>query len=200
VLTRSLRHDRLVVLAWADRLARRRFGPVLLAVLFALISLPVVMLEVPGYDPATFTGSPGSPRLSLLDPAVLLASIGAVLAAAFVASAVVTALARGYATLGAVCVIPIAWMTAIFALPVLPALLGLPYGTAMVCIDACNLQITRAATGFQAFVQGFWLSPMFAPLTLVSLAVGAVIWGRIVRRAALRKDLVEPRLPPFGRI
>ena len=66
-----------MMLAWVRPFAGWRHAPVLLAAILAICSIPVVILDVPGFDPALFTHSYDAPRMSLLDPAVLSASSGA---------------------------------------------------------------------------------------------------------------------------
>ncbi len=158
---------------------RRPLGPYVLAVLLALLSLPVVLLDVKAWA-APYTDYRDLP-LPPTDPGAISAALLAVVLAAIAGSLVGLRFVRSNAVGGWVVTVVVAWFTAILVLPVGPTLAGLPYHTAQVCIDGCRAWITSPGIGAEALALGWWLSPFYAPWTLLALAVGAAIWAWIVR-------------------
>jgi hypothetical protein len=170
----------------------RDLYPLLLAVLFALLSLPLVAmsLDAAEYGPASGYGVhpvaiPGD------DLGRWSAAFGAVLAASLVGGAIGARWVRAHAILGALSTTLIAWIAGIAALPVMPALLHQNragyMGFVEICLDSCGSAIhTDDALNGVRELYLFWLGPLAAPVPFVALVVGVVCWTFAVRRWSRR--------------
>jgi hypothetical protein len=160
----------------------RPFGPYLLAVVFAILAVPVAMIDIEAFDPRVrvdFDTVPLAPN----DRSVIVATLGALIPAALIASAVSLPIVRRSWLVGAGAAIVVAWVVGVVLIPVGPTLADLPYATARLCLDGCSIQIVAPGSGVKALAQGFWISPLFAKLTAVTLVVGASCWAWLVRRS-----------------
>jgi hypothetical protein len=115
------------VLRGLVRIVRLPAGPILLALLFGLLALPSALL-IRTYDMSNPEDFISGRTLDPLSPAVLLAALGALLAAVCVAAPIGGLVVRRHLILGGLVTILVAWIAAIVALPVLPSLVGLSYG------------------------------------------------------------------------
>ena len=178
---------------WLERLidvVRGPVGPYVTAVVFALVALPVVLLDVEVYAKQFTTYQ--DVRLPPTDPSVLTASLLAVLLAGVVGSIVGVPFARRRAGIGWGATLVTAWLTGIVALPVGPTIAGLPYATARVCFDGCRAGLVAPGVGIPDPPVGVLLSPIFAPWTLAALAVGAGLWAWLVNQAAHPAPVAPP--------
>ena len=176
------------VLVTLTAIASLPAGSVLLAMLFGLIALPAVMFGVTGYDVS------GRDEIAFppLAPAVVFASIGAVLASVLVAAPIGAFLVRRQVVVGALTTIPLAWLVGILTLPVLPSLLGYSYGAVRICFSSCYAWMAGLGGGVEVLttdarpsgVLAVAISPFYGPLPLLALVIGVSLWAPIVRRAA----------------
>ncbi len=170
---------------WLERLVdlvRGPVGPYVSAELLALLSLPVVLLNVKAFA-TKYTDYQDLP-LAPTDPSVVSAGLLAVLLAGILASVVGVPVARRHAFVGWLVTVLVAWATAIITIPFGPTIAGLPYATAQVCFDGCMAWIVAPGTGLGALAYGWWMSPLYAPLTFVTLLAGAGLWAFLVHSAA----------------
>lgn len=173
------------------RIASLPAGATILACLFGLIALPTAIFGVPGYDMSLQrTWGMDAVALSPFSPAVLSASVGAVVASLLVApfGAVIV---RRHLVTGALVTLTVAWFLGIFALPVAPSLLGFRYGAVNFCLDSCYPQIVGMNGGIEAFITdhkpdpfALFFSAFYGFPPLVSLVIGVSVWAAIVRRAS----------------
>jgi hypothetical protein len=154
--------------------------PALVALLLAACSLPVVAL--------TLGATPGdavvpTDRLGSFDPARWAAAAGAVLLSALVAGATCASTVKRHAKAGAWLTFLVALLVAIPALPLMPAILGQSVGAGFVCVGACSDMTSTTNLGHGLVSDlAFPLAPLLEPVPVVTLAVGVVIWTRLVRR------------------
>jgi hypothetical protein len=146
--------------------------PILLALVFAMVSWPVVALSLA--------------RPSEGGPGLWVGTLGAVAAAALVASTIGAPLVRANALRGSLWTILIAWVVAIATLPMLPIVLGWndagSLGFGQVCIDGCMPAITtESMTSGLAEIPWCWLSPLVAPVSFGVLVLGVALWTNLVR-------------------
>jgi hypothetical protein len=168
--------------AWgAGMTAERRYGPILLALAFGLVTLPVVAASLHLFNPAQPLWS-DSEFLPLDDDRRWSTAMSGVLVAAAVAGAIGSAAVRMHAKAGAVFTFLIALIVGIAALPILPAILGERVGAVLFCLDGCNAIITsnEPATGLRAVLAFGW-APLFEPVVVGVLAIGVAIWSWVVR-------------------
>lgn len=162
--------------------ARRHVGPTSVALLLALVSLPLVALTlpvvVPPPDPSTL--APAAPPL---DPSRWLAAIGSVVAGALVGGSVGGWLVRRNGVVGTLAAIVLAWHVGLFALPVLPAASGLEFRAGSYCVDFCHIAIEGGATSaIEIYLPlGWFFAPIVGWGPLVTLILGVVIWYRAIR-------------------
>ncbi len=167
-----------------------RFDPMLRAVLFAFISLPVVALSLNVADYSLGLGPDLNPiQVSATDIGRWEGAFGAVLASGLIAGTVGAPLVRANAFWGGFLALLIAWVVAIAALPVLPVLLNSNHGGALgfgsycpIGPGTCNAAITAsdASSGLkQAWI--FWAAPLAAPVPFAVLALGVAYWTKMVR-------------------
>jgi hypothetical protein len=170
-----------------------RSGPTTIAVLFALLSLPIVALSLDAVDTtgdAYFFQNDWSPATSL---GQWSAAASAVLFSAVIAGTVGAPLVRRHARIGALVTFHLALLVAIPALPILPALLGQNVGAGVLCIDMC-----QATTNTNNLLNGlfadlfFVFSPLPEPVPIVTLIVGVGLWTVIVRRLERGSARTDP--------
>jgi hypothetical protein len=157
------------------------FDPTLLAVLFAVVSLPVVALTMPVWAHGR--------EVSAADPARWAAAAGAVLVPAVIMGTIGAPIVRWHGVMGGWLVLTLAWMMAIVVLPVLPVLLNLDYGGTLsfgsynlgfVAADRAGFTADGAAAGLRSVLL-FPVAPMAAPMPCVLLVLGVAYWTRIAR-------------------
>jgi hypothetical protein len=158
---------------------RGPIGPYVPAVALALLSLPVVLVDVDTW--AKVVTDYSAVPLPPTDPAALVAALFALPVAAVVSSVIGIRIVRSHAVAGWFVTVAVAWLTAILVLPVGPTIAGLPYYTARECVTACRAWIATPEFDTFGLALGWWLSPLLAPWTLVALATGAAVWVWIVR-------------------
>jgi hypothetical protein len=171
-------------------LATFLLDPVLVAILFALVSLPVVALSLNVADYGLGLGSDLNPiQVPAGDIGRWEGAFGAVLAAGLVGGVIGSALVRVNALWGGLLTLLIAWVVAIAALPVLPVLLGANHGGALgfgsfcpIGPGTCHAAITAsdAVSGVKQ-VWLFWFAPLVAPAPFAALLLGIAYWTRVVR-------------------
>jgi hypothetical protein len=164
--------------------------PMLLAVLFALVSLPLVALSLNVGDYRLGLGPDLNPiQVSDTDIGRWEGAFGAVVAAGLIAGTIGALLVRANALWGGLLTMVIAWVVAIAALPVLPALLNSNHGGALgfgsycaIGPGTCQAAITAsdASSGLKQ-VWLFWFAPLVEPVPFAVLALGVAYWTRMVR-------------------
>lgn len=152
------------------RLGAGRFGPVRLALVFGLASVPVVTLAVasPTHS-ADYVAKP----VSLGD--ALTIAIAAVVAASLVGGLVGGRLTRR-PTLAILAALAMAWFVGVASLSVTPWLLGIRYEGTTVCIGICNSFVSSAnpVSGATTWAIGLGMSlSMVVPLVIALLLLVA---------------------------
>jgi hypothetical protein len=162
-------------------LLSRRSGPMALAVMFALLALPIVALTLGAVDTSTsFYQSEHAPAS---DIGQWSAAAGAVLLPAVIAGTIGGPMVRRHARIGAFITFQLALMVAIAALPLLPASLGQSMGVGVLCLDACGPVISTNHLDWNLWAEGFfYLAPFVEPVPILILVIGVGIWTPIVRR------------------
>jgi hypothetical protein len=156
-----------------------RHRPAALALLLALVSLPLVALTLEPTSAGDYQGLP--------IPATALGQWSAAASAAFISALVAGRLGAGavkrHAVAGGCLTFVLALLVAIPALPLVPAMLGESVGVGRVCLDGC-----WALTGTNNLGDGlisdvfFMLAPFYEPVSVLTLAVGVGVWTYLVRR------------------
>ena len=164
--------------------------PMLLALLLSIASLPVVAISLNVADYGLGLGSDLIPiQVSLTDIGRWEGAFGAVVAAGLIAGSMGAPLVRASRTWGVILTVAIAWVVAIVALPVLPALLKSNHGGALgfgstcpIGPGTCHAAITSsdAASGLKQ-IWLFWAAPFVEPVPFAVLALGVAFWTRMVR-------------------
>jgi hypothetical protein len=164
-----------------SRLAAGRLGPSRLALVLALIALPLVLVGVPAYVPGPRSTTDLRDLVSLgpLAPAVLAATIPAVIVSALVAGTLGGWVERRRRWFGAVVAVVAAWIVGILVLPFGPTVLQLPYGCCYLGLDG-TLGITTPASAIRAATEGLLFSPAIAPVPFIALLVGVIVWARAI--------------------
>jgi hypothetical protein len=149
--------------------------PILLALLLAMVSWPIVGLSLDLSD---------SPSIGHW-----IGALGAVVAAALVGGIVGAPLVRANALWGGSLTLLTAWIVAIATLPVLPVLAGwndggaLGFGCYTIIVGTgCHHAVT--AGGIEGGIGpafAFWAAPLVEPLPFGALLLGIVYWTRQVR-------------------
>jgi hypothetical protein len=158
----------------------RQVLPTGLALLFALLSLPLVALSFGATDssgnwaPATALGQ-------------WSAAAGAVTLAALVAGTIGAPLVRRNAGGGAAITFVLALLVAIPASPLLPWILGQNVGIGRVCLDTCGsvTSTNNLGNSLRADLY-FLLAPIVEPVPVATLALGVGLWTAAVRRLPAR--------------
>jgi len=168
----------------SSALARRlayAVGPTALALLLALLSLPLVALSL-GVTPGA---ARENEALSASDFGRWSAAASATCISALVAGTIGAPAVRRHARIGALFTFTLALLVAVPALPLLPVLLGQSVGAGFVCIGACS-----DVTSTRNLMAGVWADLFFPgalflePVPVLTLAVGVGLWTRLVRRSA----------------
>jgi hypothetical protein len=157
------------------------FDPTLLALLFAMISLPVVAVTMPVWAYGH--------QVSAADPARWTAAAGAILVPAAIVGTIAAPIVRWHGVMGGFIALTLAWVLALVMLPVLPALLHLTYGGTLgfgsynvgfVAADQMGFSVDDAAAGLRSVLL-FPIAPLAAPGPFLSLVLGVAYWTRVVR-------------------
>jgi hypothetical protein len=184
-------------------------GPTVLAVLLALLSLPLVAISLdavqapPWVDAMNCRGGLIDSRepciydgLPLADLGRWSGAAGAVLAAALVAGAIGGLIVRRHAKIGGLLTVLLAWEVAIAAIPLLPATFHLDVAFAHAEGWMPLIRPTEPTSGLHT---AGWvlISPLYEPVPLALLLVGVVVWTKLLRRnpAADVSVTGRPRCP-----
>jgi hypothetical protein len=182
------------------RIVAGSFGPTALALLLALVSLPLIALslDVVAYQPGLPLGTQGN-EVSLVDLGRWSGAAGAVFGSALVAGTVGGLALRRNAVIGGLVAFVLAWMVSIAALSLLPALLNLNVGFSYFCLDSCGpaLSSSNPTDGFFLAIMpwALMMSIFMAPVAFITLGVGVVAWTRLLRRVSARTAEHPERQP-----
>jgi hypothetical protein len=149
--------------------------------MLAILSWPIVAMSL---DAGPETLAPDvQPSMPLDALARWVAAGGAVLSSALIAGTIGGYLVRWRTIVGTVVTGLIAWIIAIIALPIAPALLGLPVGFAYGCFDTCSpvIRSSDPASGLSV-AQLFFLGPLKEEVPFVALVAGVGVWAYFVSR------------------
>ncbi|MGA3031090.1 MAG: hypothetical protein ABSE58_10245 [Candidatus Limnocylindrales bacterium] len=158
-----------------------RYRPIALALLLALVSLPLIALTLGPTSAGDYVHQDQPIPVTALGQ--WSAAAGAAFFSALVAGRLGAGAVRRHAILGAFFTFVIALLVAVPALPLLPAMLGESVGVGRVCLDTC-----WALTGTNNLGDGLWsdvffvLAPFYEPVPVLTLAVGVGVWTYLVRR------------------
>jgi hypothetical protein len=157
------------------------WSPSAIAVLFALLSLPLVAMSINIVD-TSYVLREGSPSLARSNPGRWIAAASATLISAVVAGGLGAPLVRRHAIAGMLFTCLCALIVAIAVFPILPAFLGEHFGMAVLCIDGCRAVIDSSdpMSGLRAAPLFAW-TPWLAPVSMGVLAAGVAAWTLIVR-------------------
>jgi len=159
-------------------------GPTVLALLLAMVALPIVALTLNEVETtsASYSSVPHSPaQLPSTDLGRWTAAFGAVVVSALVAGTVGGRIARRRNS-GEILTIVLAWVCAIVAAPLLPAILGQHVGFGVICIDSCSVPVSAANPTSGAFAALlFPVAALFETNALLTLVVGYGIWLGVIR-------------------
>jgi hypothetical protein len=168
--------------------------PTLLALVLALLALPIVALSLDVANYGAAAGPDFKPaQVSVLDFGRWSGALGAVVAAALIAGTIGAPMVRIHEVIGGLFTLLVAWVVAMAALPVLPVLLHLNYGGSLGFASICPITTCQAGIGTRDAVGGvqqlwlFWAAPFFAPLSFATLGLGVAWWTRMVRSWAPEK-------------
>jgi hypothetical protein len=171
-------------------------GPTVLAVLLALLSLPLVAISLDAVQAPPWAGAMNCrgglidsrepciyDGLPLADLGRWSGAAGAVLAAALVAGAIGGLIVRRHAKIGGLLTALLAWEVAIAAIPLLPATFHLDVAFAHAEGWMPLIRSTEPTSGLSAAAP-WWvlISPVYEPVPLVLLLVGVVVWTKLLRR------------------
>jgi hypothetical protein len=167
--------------------------PTALALLFALLSWPLVALTLGAID--TSGGVAFNPNLAL--PATALgqwsAAASAVFLSALVGGTIGAPAVRRHAKMGGLFTFVIALLVATPALPLVPALLGQNVGAGcssvlMSTAGPCSYYVATTNNLFYGLWSDafFYFAPLVEPVPVLILAVGVGIWTAMVRRLPAR--------------
>ena len=168
------------------RLAGGRWGPLRLALLLGLASLPIAVWAL--LNPAASrSGAPGV--APTLPDAVLIATVAVVGAA--LAGGIAGIVLAGRRIAAPFAALAVAWATGISLLGLVPALLGISYTVGTFCIDGCNPLVSsdKPLSGITTWFGGTFLGF----ITIVPVVIG-LISVRLGRRAGDRGSVLAPVL------
>lgn len=157
-------------------------GPLLAAAGIALLSIPVIAPSLRLFD--TFDGvRQDTPNLPVDDIRRWLAVVGCAVPSVLVAAMLGAPAVRRHRVIGGVFTFLVALGVAIAALPFALTMLGPNLGAEVFCLDSCSaiIQSGSLASGLITDIFYAW-APLFEPTSLVTLAVGVILWTAIVRR------------------
>lgn len=172
-------------------------GPTILAVALALAAWPIVALTLDAVQAPPTDGSAYAPlQLAATDAGRWTAALGSVLVSALVAGTFGGWWSRRKDE-GEVLTILVAWVSAIAASPLLPALLGQNVGFGVICIDSCGV-IVRSDNPISGPIAAlmFPIPVLYEYKELGTLVVGYAIWLVIVRRFGRRPVPPVLAVPP----
>ena len=182
------------------------WAPPLIAVVLAVISLPLVAHSLSIFD-TSHAVSESTPFLAGSDPRRWTTAAGAVLFSALVAGTVGGPAVRRRLVAGALFTFFLALVTAIAVFPITPANLGDHVGEGVFCIDGCNAIVDSwdPSSGLHAAPFFAWAA-FYEPSAVAALAVGVSLWSLVVRRlseaasrAARKMHLADHPDPDFAR-
>ncbi len=181
-----------------SKLAYHPAGPTVLAVAFAMISLPFVAFTLNAYELMDAFQISDIRPLSPTDPARWTAAGSAVLLSGVIAGVVGGWLIRHRRGHSYWVALLVAWICGIGGTTLLPSLLGQHFGAAPMCIDSCGYSITTDQPGwnFAAAALFFWLGPIYEYEALGVLVVGFVAWSQILIRFGPQAP--PPEVPRWG--
>jgi hypothetical protein len=157
-----------------------RYRPTALALLFALVSLPLVALTLAPTSAGDYMRDQPIPATALgqWSAAASAAFISAMVAGRFGGKVV-----RRHAIAGSCLTFVIALLVAIPALPLFPAMLGENVGVGRVCLDGCWALTATNNLGDGLISDVFFmLAPFYEPVPVLTLAIGVGVWAYLVRR------------------
>ena len=183
-----------------NKLAYHPAGPTVLAVAFALISLPFVAVTLQLYEmESTGFQIADIHPLAPTDPARWTAAASAVLLSALVAGSAGGWLLRHRSGYSYWVAFLLAWICGIGGTTLLPSLLGQHFGAVPGCIDGCGYAITSEGppgANFLAAATVFWLGPIFEGPAFGILVVGFIAWSQILLRFGPAAP--PPEVPRWG--
>jgi hypothetical protein len=157
-----------------------RYRPTALALILALVSLPLVALTLAPTSAGDYMRDQPIPATALgqWSAAASAAFISALVAGRFGGKVV-----RRHAIAGACLTFVIALLVAIPALPIFPAMLGENVGVGRVCLDGCWALTATNNLGYGLFSDVFFmLAPFYEPVPVLTLAAGVGVWTYLVRQ------------------
>ena len=161
--------------------------PTVLALVFALLALPIVALTFGAVDPAS-----GSEQVAATALGQWSAAASGVFLPALVAGSIGGPIVRRNSGGGALLTILIALLVAVPGALVLPLLLDQHVGVGWLCIDSCSTLIsTRYPLSSIEADLYVGLAPFVEPVPVLTLAAGVGLWTVILRRL--------PRFPEDAR-
>ena len=152
--------------------------PTVLALIFAVLALPIVALTLGAVDP---TGGPEPLPAGALGQ--WSAAAGGVFLPALVAGTIGGPIVRRNSGGGALLTMLIALLVAVPGVLLLPLVLDQRVGVGWLCIDGCSSLIStqNPLVGIQADLY-VGLAPLVEPVPVLTLAVGVGLWTVILRR------------------
>ena len=159
-------------------------GPTVLALLLAMVALPIVALtlNVVEATSASYSSASYSPaQLPSTDLGRWTAAFGAVVVSALVAGSVGGWIARRRNS-GEIVTIILAWVCAIAAAQLLPAALGQHAGFGLICFDSCSVPVRAAnptSGAFAALI--FPVAALFETNAFLTLVMGYGVWLAVIR-------------------
>ena len=168
-------------LAWIRQPTRGLFGPLVVAAVIALVSIPILAATLGLFDTLKELGS-DTPPLSTDDIRRWKTVAGCAVPSVLVAGTAGAPAVRRHCVTGAVFTFLVALGVAIAAMPIVLALLGKDLGVGRLCIDACSAIVhsNNPTSGLVADVLYGW-APFFEPVAVATLALGVAVWTAAVR-------------------
>lgn len=159
--------ERAMVKRWLGKLGAGPWGPIRLALVLAVPTLPIVTWAIAS---PTLAGSYAGTGIALAD--ALPIAVGAVVAASLAGGFVGGRLARRQ-DLSVFAALAVAWFTGMLSLSVVPWLLGINYVGAVFCIDGCQALMTAAnpMSGGIAWAAGVGTSTITIAPPLIAVAL-----------------------------
>lgn len=154
-----------------------RLAPVVLAVAFGLISVPLVAFGLVQPLPEWQQDSVEAPTIEF-GSALLLAFFSAV-TAAVVGGVVGGTLVRLRPVAAVLVALGTAWPIGIGMLSITAAIFQIPIKLGVYCIDQCDETITNGEpwSGFEAYPQSLWGGAVFVlPVVIALVLLGIVVW------------------------
>ena len=161
--------------------------PTVLALVFAVLALPIVLLTLGAVDPTiaarTLDPNTGPQPTAASALGQLSAAVGGVFLPALVAGTIGGPIVRRNSGGGALLTILIALLVAVPGVLLLPLALHQNVGVGWLCIDGCSSIVSTQfpLSGIQAAEMFVGLAPFIEPGPVLTLAVGVGLWTVIVR-------------------